>query len=231
MSMSIDVVAYDQPIVCSTIVISGPDACSFLQGQLTQDMDLVGERPVETLLLTPDSVVVTSGLVSLVDDRFELVVERDVADTARTRLARFKLRTQCTIDVVEGGACAFVGVGARIDAGRPGAPEFARELSPHSFGRTFVDETISFTKGCFTGQELVGRLDARDANVPWRLVRVRGRDVTTIDEVIRSAGPQGPAGVTSAVATSAGVIGLAIAHRRLAEQGSPEPDVEVAAVA
>ena len=136
-----------------------------------------------------------------------------------------------TIDVVEGGACAFVGVGARIDAGRPGAPEFARELSPHSFGRTFVDETISFTKGCFTGQELVGRLDARDANVPWRLVRVRGRDVTTIDEVIRSAGPQGPAGVTSAVATSAGVIGLAIAHRRLAEQGSPEPDVEVAAVA
>jgi folate-binding Fe-S cluster repair protein YgfZ len=35
-----------------------------------------------------------------------------------------------------------------------------------------VERTVSFTKGCYTGQELVARLDARGSNVPRRLVGV-----------------------------------------------------------
>jgi folate-binding protein YgfZ len=33
-----------------------------------------------------------------------------------------------------------------------------------------VERTVSFTKGCYTGQELVARIDARGSNVPRRLV-------------------------------------------------------------
>jgi folate-binding protein YgfZ len=32
-----------------------------------------------------------------------------------------------------------------------------------------VDRAVSFTKGCFTGQELVARIDARGGNVPRHL--------------------------------------------------------------
>jgi len=32
-----------------------------------------------------------------------------------------------------------------------------------------VDATVSFTKGCYTGQELVARIDSRGGNVPRRL--------------------------------------------------------------
>ena len=35
-----------------------------------------------------------------------------------------------------------------------------------------VERTVSFTKGCYTGQELVARLDSRGSNVPRRLVGV-----------------------------------------------------------
>jgi folate-binding protein YgfZ len=37
-----------------------------------------------------------------------------------------------------------------------------------------VERSVSFTKGCYTGQELVARLDARGNNVPRRLVGVSG---------------------------------------------------------
>ena len=38
------------------------------------------------------------------------------------------------------------------------------------------DRSVSFTKGCYTGQELVARIDSRGGNVPrhLRLVRVEG---------------------------------------------------------
>ena len=215
MSMPAPTVAFDTPIEWSTIIVSGPQAEEFLQGQLSQDLSGLGRQPVDSLLLMPDSVVVTSCRVARVDDRFEMVVERLVAETARSRLARFKLRTQCAIDLRDGGDGRFDSVGARVVARWPGAPEFARDLAPHSFGRSFIDSTVSFAKGCFTGQELVGRLDARDASVPWRLVGVSGPDAATVDEVVRRVGPAGPQGVTSAVERDGRVLALAIAHRRL----------------
>ena len=58
---------------------------------------------------------------------------------------------------------------ARIEAG---VPAMGRELTdktiPHEAG-SLVAHTVSFTKGCYTGQELVARLQARGANVARRL--------------------------------------------------------------
>lgn len=57
---------------------------------------------------------------------------------------------------------------ARIAAG---LPEMGAELTEATipFEAGIVAETTSFTKGCYTGQELIARLDARGANVPRRL--------------------------------------------------------------
>ena len=56
----------------------------------------------------------------------------------------------------------------RIEAGVPvmGAEIDSRTI-PAEAG--LVDRCVSFTKGCFTGQELVARLDARGSNVARRL--------------------------------------------------------------
>ncbi len=58
---------------------------------------------------------------------------------------------------------------ARIEAG---VPELGRELTertiPQEAGE-LVARAVSFTKGCYTGQELVARIDARGSNTPRRL--------------------------------------------------------------
>jgi folate-binding protein YgfZ len=85
----------------------------------------------------------------------------------------------------------------RVQAGMPrmGA-EFDERTIPAEAG--VVDRSVSFTKGCYTGQELVARVDSRGSNTPRRLravvldapgpvagatVTIDGRDVGTLTSV------------------------------------------------
>ncbi len=70
----------------------------------------------------------------------------------------------CDRDAVE--ACRIVS----------GIPAMGSELTDKTIAAEagLVDRSVSFTKGCYTGQELVARLDARGNNVPRRLVGVIG---------------------------------------------------------
>jgi len=56
---------------------------------------------------------------------------------------------------------------------RSGVPRMGAELTgatiPAETGRWVVDASVSFTKGCFTGQELVARIDSRGGHVPRHL--------------------------------------------------------------
>jgi folate-binding protein YgfZ len=56
---------------------------------------------------------------------------------------------------------------------RSGIPAMGAELTeatiPAEVGQSVVDASVSFTKGCFTGQELVARIDSRGGNVPRHL--------------------------------------------------------------
>jgi folate-binding protein YgfZ len=56
----------------------------------------------------------------------------------------------------------------RIVCGVPAmGAELHDELIPAEAG--IVDRSVSFTKGCYTGQELVARIDSRGSNVPRQL--------------------------------------------------------------
>jgi folate-binding protein YgfZ len=56
----------------------------------------------------------------------------------------------------------------RIEAGIPAmGKELDESTIPAEAG--VVDRSVSFTKGCYTGQELVARIDSRGGNVPRRL--------------------------------------------------------------
>jgi folate-binding protein YgfZ len=58
-----------------------------------------------------------------------------------------------------------------------GIPAMGSELTDKTIAAEagLVDRSVSFTKGCYTGQELVARLNARGNNVPRRLVGIVGR--------------------------------------------------------
>ena len=75
---------------------------------------------------------------------------------------------------------------------RSGVPRMGAELTdatiPAEAGRWVIDASVSFTKGCFTGQELVARIDSRGGHVPRRL---RG--------LVADAGEQPPLGASLVV--------------------------------
>ncbi len=198
-----------------SIVARGGDAEQYLQGQLSQDISALGEESRWSLVLAPDSSLLSAVLVTCVEDGFSMVLPGDVADDVMGALKRFLLRTKCELSWGAEPPAPFPSPNERLDERWPGGGEFRARLTPHSYGSRFVQRTISFTKGCFTGQELVGRLDARGASVPWRVVYFEAEDLDHIEGVLRSAGPPGPQGVTTVLDTSQGVRGMGVAHRTL----------------
>ncbi len=104
----------------------------------------------------------------------------------------------------------------RIEAGWPAAEaELTPEVIPAECG--LVPLAVSFTKGCYTGQELVARIDSRGGNVPRRLCRLVPLDGGTIDPGDRLVFEGAEVGwVTSAAPPDgrrAGAIGLGYVGR------------------
>jgi len=117
---------------------------------------------------------------------------------------------------------------ARIVAG---VPANGREVTDASIAAELglVERTVSFTKGCFTGQELVARLDARGSRVARRLCGVvfdPEDGLPAVGAVVLSADRANEVGALSSVAVSprtGGAVALATLHRRVA----PPERVEV----
>ena len=83
-----------------------------------------------------------------------------------------------------------------------------------------VERTVSFTKGCFTGQELVARLDARGSKVARRLrglVVADGARPPSGAAVWTADGEHEVGSVTSAAwsAHRGATVALATLHRRV----------------
>jgi len=108
---------------------------------------------------------------------------------------------------------------ARIEAGVPvGGREVTESTIAAEVG--LVERTVSFTKGCFTGQELVARLDARGSKVArrlWGLV-VSGSARPPVGAEVRTIDGEHEVGSLSSVAWSAhqgAAVALATLHRRV----------------
>ena len=98
---------------------------------------------------------------------------------------------------------------ARIEAGVPlGGREVTGSTIAAEAG--LVDRTVSFTKGCFTGQELVARLDARGSNVARRLCGV-----------VVAGGARPPVGAAVWTADGAHEVGDADLGRLVAGRSAP----------
>lgn len=247
--------------------VSGPDAATFLHGQLSQDVDaLAVSTSTWTFVLQPDGKVHTwARLTKTAADVFLLDTDAGAGAALESRLSRFLLRTKASVealtlegfavrgddlphpDVAEGvlrlpsprhlghdvlGAGAAVPAGidvaedATLEAHRieHGIPAMGAELHdgviPAEVGQWIIDESVSFTKGCFVGQELVARIDSRGGNVPRTLRAIVCDAPVEVGDEIESVGPA--SAVTSATtASSHGAVALAYCGRKV------EPGVQV----
>ena len=193
----------------------GPDAITFLQGMLSQDLETLAPGAVaRSFLLQPRGKLDALLWVLRAEDRVGIVTEAAREEETRRSLSRWRLRVDvelapdprdvfdvwgpapATLDVVSGwqdeegvlvaevrdapvrhrlvaGLDAAeleerglrpigqqVGTTLRIETGEPRIGiDVDHKTIPQESG--LVPEAVSFTKGCFLGQELVARIDSR----------------------------------------------------------------------
>lgn len=98
---------------------------------------------------------------------------------------------------------------------RAGVPAMGAELTERTIPAEagVVERSVSFTKGCFTGQELVARIDSRGGNVPrhLRLVEADGPDALPVGAEVLVDG-QVVGEITSSVPAADGGPALALAY-------------------
>lgn len=106
----------------------------------------------------------------------------------------------------------------RIEAGVPATGlELVDGLIPAESG--IVPQAVSFTKGCFVGQELVARIDSRGGNTPRRLrgVVIDGEATVAPGAAVHDAGGASIGRVTSSAYSPhfGACVALAYVHRRV----------------
>jgi len=229
------------PIQRDVVVVQGPEAIAFLQGQLSQEIDgLAVTASAPTLLLQPTGKVEAWLRATRVEAETVLLdVTAGFGEAVLARLKRFKLRTKAELDLETWTGWAVRGPGAtgagwaadwpgvegydllavngvdtplvsvvdvddlealRIECGVPAmGAELTENTIPAEAGQWLIDASVSFTKGCFTGQELVARIDSRGGNVPRPLrgLRIEGEAVEVGSPVLLD-------GVEVGLLTSAG---------------------------
>lgn len=101
---------------------------------------------------------------------------------------------------------------ARIRAGVPRLGiDIGEDTIPGEGGAAFIEASVSFTKGCYTGQELVARIDSRGGNVP-RPLRVLEAEVPLMSgHTVSSDGAD-----VGATTSAQGVVALARILRKVA---------------
>jgi tRNA-modifying protein YgfZ len=205
------------------IRVAGPDAEDFLQRMVSNDV-AAGDR-CDALLLTPKArIVAPLRILRRGPEDFLLLTEPDLGDVVRTRLLRARVAAKVEIEPEEHRSWLVLGGDEVLDE-RPqgedasdeeferwrvesGIPLWGSELDdtvlPAEAG---LEEThISFTKGCYPGQEPIARQHHRGkVNRRLRVLDVEG-DVTPGDELTFAGKKVGR--ITSAV------DGVALAYVR-----------------
>lgn len=249
----------------AVVRVTGADAASYLQGQVSQDIDMLapGSSAWSLVLQPTGKLTAWFRLHRLEDDDagpvFVIDAEPAAADTLVARLERFRLRTDVDFALepdwemvsVRGSAdrvdddtadvegveltCEFAWPGfegvdllgralgptpdvddeafetARIRATVPRSGiDLDEETIPAEGGAPLIETSVSFTKGCYTGQELVARIDSRGGNVPRPLRTLEADTPLAVDATITFEGAE-----VGRVTSAAGPLGLARVLRKV----------------
>ncbi len=201
------------------VTITGTDARSYLQGQISQDLAIVDrDGSAWSWILQPTGKVdALIHVCKVSDDSYRLDVDSGYGEALLARLLRFKIRVKAEAVLVAegGGAAPHDTERERLEAGWP---KMGSELTDATIPNEtdIIAQTVSFTKGCYTGQELVARIDSRGNNVPKHLRKLRptGGSLRVGDELL--VGDK----VVGRVTSSVGDLALGFVGRDIMPGGS-----------
>lgn len=166
----------------STIIVSGPDAFEFLQGQLTNDLRILQNAgAILAAWCNPKGRVICLMDVTKIEDGYACTVPTELADEIIKRLTMFRFRSK-----VEFSVLAEKLVRRDTFTFERGVPFIGREQSekftPHMLNLDLLG-AISFDKGCYTGQEIVARTHYKGAS-KRRMFRFESEQPVSVGEKI-----------------------------------------------
>jgi folate-binding protein YgfZ len=242
--MAVAAKAYARPR--AYVRVKGPEAADFLQRMVSNDV-LAEPVCEALLLTPKARVIAPLLVWRRDEDDFLLLTEPELGETVRAHLTRMRIATRCEIELEEHTSTVVLGDAPGIpirdygvpavemlDAPGEAAPadeelERLRILSRTPRWGSEIDDTVlpaeaglderavSFTKGCYPGQEPIARLHFRGhANRALRVLEVES--ASPGDEV--RLGDKAVGRITSAV------TGLALAYVRA--EVTDEAELEVA---
>jgi folate-binding protein YgfZ len=207
-----------------TLLVSGADARSFLQGQLSADIDAL--TPARAMLASCNSA---QGRVQAVlwtverSDGIALLLPASLIERTAARLRKYVLRSKVKVEQVPAGADLdeshpYRERDWRLAGIRAGLPQ----VYPETY-ETFVAQMlnldllggVNFEKGCYTGQEIIARTHFRGA-IKRRMFRFECAVPPPAPATRVLVGDQHAGDVVDAAATSAGCELLAVIN--LAQQ-------------
>jgi folate-binding protein YgfZ len=178
--------------------VSGPDAADYLQRMVSNDVEAlaVGEA-CDALLLTPKArVIAPLRILRRANDDFLVLTEPELGERVRSELARMRFAAKAEIEPEEHESWLVLGGDEVLDERPPGEevseedverwriesaiPRWGREIDDRVLpAEAGLDEThISFTKGCYPGQEPIARQRYRGkVNRRLRVLELEGDDV------------------------------------------------------
>ena len=197
--------------------VAGPDAADYLQRMVSNDVEALADgETCDALLLTAKArVIAPLRILRRGADDFLLLTEPELGETVRTELVRMRFAAKAEIEPEEHESWLVLGgeeVGEeqlerwRIESG---IPRWGREIDDRILpAEAGLDEThVSFSKGCYPGQEPIARQRYRGkVNRKLRVLEIDG-EATPGDELVLDGKKVGR--ITSAVP------GLALGYVRV----------------
>jgi tRNA-modifying protein YgfZ len=189
--------------------VAGPDASDYLQRMLSNDVEALDVGgSCEALLLTAKArVIAPLRVVRRADDEYLLSTEPELGERVRTELVRARFAAKAEIEPEQHEAW-FVLDGDEVLDERPagdevgneeyerwriaaGIPRWGAEIDDRVLpAEAGLDEThVSFTKGCYPGQEPIARQHHRGkVNRRLRVLEVEsarsGDEIRVADKVV-----------------------------------------------
>ncbi len=146
------------------IKISGIDATKFLQGQITVDVtQLVNDLPCLAAHCNPQGRIISLFYIVLHQNDYYLFLPTEMASLALQALKKYAIFFKATLEMIEKPP-ANVQIPTKLSDIAAGVPAIYVNTStiflPHELNLPSLN-AVSFNKGCYTGQEIIARMQYR----------------------------------------------------------------------
>ncbi|MDA9608565.1 hypothetical protein N9S24_00730 [SAR86 cluster bacterium] len=152
----------------SIIQISGIDSAEFLQGQITNDINLVSNNKfIDSAVCNVQGRVISLFMIRKYAEDFQIIVDSSLSVKLLNHLKKYAVFFKTEMNIINQLSKGLVIISDEEwekDCIKKGRAEINDHLSekftPHELNY-HNNEIINFQKGCFTGQEVIARMQYR----------------------------------------------------------------------